>query len=601
MKQRITDYTFDVATKTITFVTPYFALGYPVAEKVFLIKNATTRQVIYQVDDHSYGTLVNDEFGDMANLIFTADTTGMTNDDDILIIYEHDPLFENIDPKPIQQIEIDGIPKQSWEDFIHGLPVNNNGGHVFALSGYTAREVNIWTTGEGNSQVITFFETATNISVQTAENEFVYFMIEAGGYTNFQFNITTTVGSGGIGDTRQIKIPFIDVETGKIFLDESDAYTGEKKLFKVNVTGMIVIWINPTGGNLPVGTVTTCSFIGNGVDLGPKTIYREQIQDGFITGVAAQSALGNNILLASAGTTSIDTLNPSSQSESYRSFYCQIVGGAGIASGQVIFEGSNDNVTFTPIAVYDEALVTGVPIVAAFSIAASTNRFFAGKTSYRHVRCRISTVFAGGTIRAYTKFSKLDYVPRINTIAQAPAANLNATVTGTVATTMAAAATTTPAKAEDAAHASGDVGIPDLGVRYEALASPTSAAGDYGFKQVDELGKTVVKPFAPSVNDITGVTANKTDTADTAIFAAQGGIIRSFITSVTVTNENATATAVVIKDGSTVLWRGFVKANDQIFVHFPTPLRGSANTAINVANITTAASTYFTLTGYKAV
>ena len=158
----------------------------------------------------------------------------------------------------------------------------------------------------------------------------------------------------------------------------------------------------------------------------PVTLATDNLQDTFITGQAAQSVLGNNAFLAVAGAGSTDTI--ASANASFRSFYTQIIGSAGIASGQIIFEGSNDNATFNPLTVFDDALVTGVPINAALSIAASTSRFFSGKTTYRYVRCRISTVFAGGTIQAFTRFCTTDYIPRVLTVEQAVMANLQATM-----------------------------------------------------------------------------------------------------------------------------------------------------------------------------
>ena len=185
----------------------------------------------------------------------------------------------------------------------------------------------------------------------------------------------------------------------------------------------------PALANAAIPSVTE----GNTVLLSTDLTQRLRVlneQDVFITGQSGQSALNNNIMLAAAGAGTVDTVSTNG-SPSYRSFYCQIIGSAGIASGQVIFEGSNDGTTFNNLVVYDDALVTGVPIVAAFAIAASTNRFFSGKCTYKFIRCRISTVFAGGTIQAITRFSTADYVPRITTVAQATAANLNATVSAT--------------------------------------------------------------------------------------------------------------------------------------------------------------------------
>lgn len=150
----------------------------------------------------------------------------------------------------------------------------------------------------------------------------------------------------------------------------------------------------------------------------PVVLANEQVQDGFITGQAGQSVLGNNILLTTAGTGWIDTLT--TNRVSYRSFYCQVIGSAGISAGQIIFEGTND-ITTAPIALtwYDDAVVTGATINSFIAISASTNRWFSGKITYRFIRCRISTAFVGGTIQAITKLSLSDYTPRVTTTSQA--------------------------------------------------------------------------------------------------------------------------------------------------------------------------------------
>lgn len=148
--------------------------------------------------------------------------------------------------------------------------------------------------------------------------------------------------------------------------------------------------------------------------------------DLIVTGAAAQSTLGNNILLETAGTGSFDAV--SNGPISYRSFYVQVIGSAGISAGQIIFEGSNNNTTFTPITWYDDAVTTGTPIVAATAIAANANRFFSGKITYRYFRCRISTAFTGGTVSAIVRYSSADYVPRVMTVGNPTAANLTSTV-----------------------------------------------------------------------------------------------------------------------------------------------------------------------------
>jgi hypothetical protein len=155
-----------------------------------------------------------------------------------------------------------------------------------------------------------------------------------------------------------------------------------------------------------------------------------QGQDWFITGAAAQSVLNNNAILAVAGTSSIDTVAGSSASggnASYAAFYCQLNGSAGIGAGQIIFQGSTDNVNFVALTYDDDAVVTGAAINAATAIAASTSRFFSGKLTFRYFRCRISTAFTGGTVQAFIRLVDEDYNPRVTAIANQTAANLQAT------------------------------------------------------------------------------------------------------------------------------------------------------------------------------
>lgn len=206
----------------------------------------------------------------------------------------------------------------------------------------------------------------------------------------------------------------------------------------------------------------------------PVTLANENIQDLFIIG-STGATLNGNLLLTPSGNTSFDSVASATTAStaimSYRSFYTQVIGSGGIASGNIIFEVSNDNITFNPLAVYDDALVTAVPIVAAFAVAASANRYFSGKITHRYFRIRISTAFAGGNVQALTRFSPLDYIPRVLTVAQATAGNLNMTVGSGTITTVTTVTTV-------AAMTSGNLGIPSLvnDVASAAIAATTTTA-----------------------------------------------------------------------------------------------------------------------------
>lgn len=121
------------------------------------------------------------------------------------------------------------------------------------------------------------------------------------------------------------------------------------------------------------------------------------------------------------------------------------------------------------------------------------------------------------------------------------------------------------------------------------------------------LGVLIIKPFSIPEADwsyaaLTGGTIN---TTDVAVKAAAGAGVRNYITGFSIQNASATvATEVVIKDGSTVIWRGYVGTsallNSAVGINLSSPLKSTANTAINVACITTGAAVYVNMQGYVA-
>lgn len=93
------------------------------------------------------------------------------------------------------------------------------------------------------------------------------------------------------------------------------------------------------------------------------------------------------------------------------------------------------------------------------------------------------------------------------------------------------------------------------------------------------------------------------DTADVALTAAAGAGISNYLESLHVSNSHGSnSTEVVVKDGATVIWRGYARAANvnEIAVRFAPPLCGTPNTALNVACITNATATYVNAQGFKA-
>lgn len=324
--------------------------------------------------------------------------------------------------------------------------------------------------------------------------------------------------------------------------------------------------------------------------------------DVFVTGIATQTASGNNILLTAAGTGSTDT-----QATGSRSIAIQIVPTGTVSSGVVTFEGSQDNTTFVALPLYDTASLTANPI-STVSPATGVSRYFVGTTIYRYVRARISTVIGGGgSIQAFYTLSQGPYQPQIATITQATAANLNATIgSGTVTTV----STLTTLANGQTAHSAASTGTPlRIGGRVNTAVDTTLVAGDACDVFMTTGGGAVLKPFAvPEVDwqATSGLTALATTTSTSVKTAGAAGV-RNYVTAVQMVNNSATVTTTVaILDGSTVLWAGVLPATTAalpevpVAVEFPTPLRGTAATAINIQLGTTSASVYWNAQGYQA-
>lgn len=166
-----------------------------------------------------------------------------------------------------------------------------------------------------------------------------------------------------------------------------------------------------------------------------------------------------------------------------------------------------------------------------------------------------------------------------------------------------AAGTNTNEVVGDAAHDAAIAGNPvRVGGRAVSADYTAVATGDTADLICDLNGKQVVLPYTIPENLVSGVTAAITGTSDTSVIAAAGAGIRNYVTSITVTNSHATiGTVVELKDGTTVIWRGYAApAGGGFTLSFPAPLRGTANTAINAANVTTGSNTYVSAAGYKA-
>ena len=170
-----------------------------------------------------------------------------------------------------------------------------------------------------------------------------------------------------------------------------------------------------------------------------------------------------------------------------------------------------------------------------------------------------------------------------------------------------AAGTNTNEVVGDAAHDAPVAGNPLL-VGGEGRTSDITAVanGDVCRVQLTTVGKQVNYPYAVPGNtwNYAAASGGITNTTGVSARAAAGAGIRNYITRVQVINGHATvSTDVQIRDGAsgTVLWRGFAQAaGGGVACDFDPPLRGTANTLVEVACGTTGSATYFNLQGFSS-
>jgi hypothetical protein len=217
----------------------------------------------------------------------------------------------------------------------------------------------------------------------------------------------------------------------------------------------------------------------------PVTLSNENVFDLYVTGQSAQTAVINNILTATAGAAATDV-------QQYRSFAIQVISTG--TAGAYIFEGSNDNVNFQSIPVFNQALVVQVPLVTAITATVS-NIIYCGACNFRFIRLRISTLITGGSVQAFSTFTQTPFAATSIIVAQGTAANLNTTVSGTVTANLGTGgvAATSLGKAEDAVAVSGDTIVAIGLLRNDALTSNVSATGDYIVPVTDIFGAQIVK------------------------------------------------------------------------------------------------------------
>lgn len=94
-------------------------------------------------------------------------------------------------------------------------------------------------------------------------------------------------------------------------------------------------------------------------------------------------------------------------------------------------------------------------------------------------------------------------------------------------------------------------------------------------------------------------TAVLTGTADFSVLAAPGAGTCNWVDHISYINAGTIATAINIKNGSTILHQGYVPATAGAGYSGNPVYRQTANTALTVCNVTTGGSIYFNVAGFK--
>ena len=278
---------------------------------------------------------------------------------------------------------------------------------------------------------------------------------------------------------------------------------------------------------------------------------------------------------ANQATSGIATVLFTTSMLNYESITVQVTSAG--SSCSITYETSDDSTTWVNSAGLNAASIGTSAISPITSTAVITQ--FPRKALY--FRARVST-YGSGTVSV------------VGTLSKSPVAQLGTVVLAGVSTVGGAlsegtAATTSPV-------------LVGLEARTSSKTSVANASAVRPIATVDGRLVTRLNSIPENEWQYAASSGGITNTSDVVLAGAQGANIKNYLTGLSVANANATASEIVIKDGaSTVIWRMYLAANAPIqSIKFVTPLQSSANTALNVACITTGTQTYINVQGYKA-
>lgn len=264
------------------------------------------------------------------------------------------------------------------------------------------------------------------------------------------------------------------------------------------------------------------------------------------------------------------------------------------------FEASYDNAT-SHIPVQAVAINGNTPLTATGALTNTSNAYEVYCPGATHISVR-STGFTSGTmnVRIAPYVIAADPNPVISGALNANQTVNNAQWGGSNALNGGTAGSVgIGGLAADSAASSGNPVL--TAGRVRAAVDTTFAANDAMALTGTTGMQLLVKPYGLPETDWQFSSAITNNTATAARTAGAAGV-RNYTTALQYQNTSATASDIQILDGATVLWRGHAPANMALpaSIQWPTPLRGTAATALNVQLVTTGTNTLVNLQGYQA-
>lgn len=450
MKKIIQDYTFSASAKTIT------SSDFTKLSEIALITNVTDNIIIYNFADPAKGATLS---GRVLTLVW--DTTAMSDTDNLQIIMH---AGTDIDRVGFAKAILNNVDTTmlTLKQTGSGMTVNQTGGNLVITSGTTARAETIIRGLRSYSGGIRA-RIQSILSQRIINQQFFYELVDVVGdslaYTiNSATSITVTLPAS-FGLSAQ--------NVGQSMTLQQFSGTGTFLSGRYPIASVSGNDATFTVSAFAAGTGTLSAVGWNFYRLEySSTTATNALYDTQRNGYASGNTTATINTTASPGHIAIITGN-----DGAASLQDQL-----IASTAVI---QTANRASRAVMVPDDAQVfMQIRVLNGSTAPATTTTWTIGQVSVCHFEAESVIV---QDMRP-TNFQTALPVEIMRGVALA-----TQPVSGTVTATIAAAATTI-AKAEDAVHASGDVGVPAMAIRTDTPATTSSATGDYDILHTNSLG-----------------------------------------------------------------------------------------------------------------